>query len=321
VRVWADNVEWTEVPGFFQQGPRAQVFVTQEDEQGNTHVLGGDGIDGARFPSGSGNIVATYRVGAGAAPPPPTSVSVLLQPRPGLRALVNPVPPVGGADADAPSDLRRLAPLSVLTFGRAVSVDDYAAIAAATPGVARVNAAYAFDPVQQRPVVTLWVGDDAGAVSAARAAIGPVSDPNRPVAINPANPVQLTVSLTYVRDPRYQDPVVRAAVRAALIDPAAGLFGAGVVQIGQAFYDSQIYAACRAVPGVLAVHSLAVTVGAPRIIRYFWQSPAIWGPRIRLTGAIGGPPAGCSGHRYAPGPDGFFVLADSALTLDGSLGT
>jgi hypothetical protein len=114
---------------------------------------------------------------------------------------------------------------------------------------------------------------------------------------------------------------VQAAVRAALIDPAAGLFGSQVVQIGQAFYDSQIYAACRAVPGVVAVHSLAVIVAPPPSMRYFWQLPGIWGSRINLTGVSGAAPSGCSGHRYTPGPDGFFVLADSALTLDGSLST
>ena len=315
VTLWVNNIQWTEVPNFYGQGPTAQVFVTQEDSQGNTHVLGGDGINGARFPSGNGNIVASYRIGAGAALPPPTSVSVLLQPQPGLSAVVNPVPPYGGQDADAPADLKQKAPASVLTFGRAVSVDDFAAVAAASPGVTRVSAGYAFDAIQQRPTVTLWVGNGPGAVAAAQAAIGPISDPNRPIAIYPANAVAIRLVLTYVRDPRYFDAPVKAALQTALADPDTGLFGANTVQIGQSFYDSQIYAACLAVPGVQAVHTLQVTVGTPRLLRYFWQQGPVWfrGAPVNV-GAAGG----CTGHRHSPGADGYFVLATPQL--NGSVG-
>jgi predicted phage baseplate assembly protein len=320
ITLWVNGVQWTEVPTFYGQGPTAQVFVTQEDTSGNTHVLGGDGINGARFPSGTNNIVANYRIGSGAALPPPTSISVLLQPQPGLQALVNPVPPSGGADAASASALRQLAPQSVVTFGRAVSVDDYAAIAAATPGVARVSAAYVFDPVQQRPVVTLWVGDDSSAVGKAQAAIAPISDPNRPISIKPANPVQISIALTFVRDPRYLDAVVLAGVQAALADPSVGLFGSNVVQIGQIFYDSQIYAACLKVPGVQAVHNLQVSVGPPPTIYYVWQLSSVWVRGLRRTiGAVGG----CSGHQYSPGSDGFFVLQNTpaGLQLGGTPGT
>ena len=312
ITLWVNGVQWAEVPTFYGQGPTAQVFVTQEDTSGNTHVLGGDGVNGARFPSGTNNIVANYRIGSGAALPPPTSVSVLLQPQPGLQALVNPVPPSGGADSAASSALRQLAPQSVVTFGRAVSVDDYAAIAAATPGVARVSAAYAFDPVQQRPVVTLWVGDDSQAVGKAQAAIAPISDPNRPISIKAANPVQISIALTYVRDPRYLDAAVLAGVRTALADPSVGLFGSNVVQIGQAFYDSQIYAVCLKVPGVQAVHNLQVTVGPPPVIYYVWQLSSVWVGGLRRTISAAG---GCTGHRYSPGADGFFALQNTPATL------
>jgi Baseplate J-like protein len=318
VTLWVNGVQWREVPNFFGQAANAQVFTTYEDTSGNTHILGGDGSAGARFPTGNGNLIASYRVGSGAALPPPTSVTVLMQPRPGLSAVVNPVPPYGGADADSPADLRSRAPQTVVTFGRAVSVDDYAAIAAATPGVARVSAAYAFNAAQQRPVVTLWVGDDANAVTVARQAITPVSDPNRPVAINVASPVLITIMLTYVRDPRFQDAAVRAAVQAALADPAAGLFGADVVQIGQAFYDSQIYARCLAVPGVQSVHDLAVTIGPPRRRFYVWQIISVWAGGRRLQPAAS---TGCTGHRHDPGPDGYFVLASGSPVLTGALGS
>jgi hypothetical protein len=197
-----------------------------------------------------------------------------------------------------------------------VSVDDFAAVAAASPGVTRVSAGYAFDAIQQRPAVTLWVGNGPGAVSAAQAAIGPISDPNRPISIYPANAVAISLSLTYVRDPRYLDPPINEALRTALADPDAGLFGANIVQIGQSFYDSQIYAACLAVPGVQAIHNLAVTVGPPRLRRYFWQQASAWLRGAPVTVSAAG---GCTGHRYPPGADGYFVLG--TLQLNGSVGS
>ena len=318
VTLWVNGVQWQEVPNFYGQPANAQVFTTYEDTSGNTHVLGGDGTAGARFPTGNGNLVANYRIGSGAALPPPTSVTVLMQPQPGLSAVVNPVPPYGGADADSPANLRSLAPQTVVTFGRAVSVDDYAAIAATTPGVARVSAAYVFDTAQQRPMVTLWVGDDANAVTVARQAITPVSDPNRPIAISMANPVAIAITLTFVYDPRYQGAAVQAALQTALADPAAGLFGTNVVQIGQAFFDSQIYAACLAVPGVQAVHDLVVTIGPPRRRFYVWQLLSIWAGGLRVVQAQ---TTGCTGHRYDPGPDAYFVLASGSPVLTGALGS
>ena len=108
-----------------------------------------------------------------------------------------------------------------------------------------------------------------------------------------------------------------AAVRSALLDPDAGLFGSNIVQIGQAFYDSQIYKACLGVPGVQAVHALTVTVGPPLLRRYVWQILSVWAQGRRLKPATG---AGCSGHRYDPGPDGYFTLAAAALQPTGVLG-
>ena len=54
---------------FYGQPTNAQVFVLREDDQGQTHVTFGDGVNGALLPTGTNNIVATYRYGAGAAAP------------------------------------------------------------------------------------------------------------------------------------------------------------------------------------------------------------------------------------------------------------
>ena len=78
----------------------------------------GDGVNGARLPAGSGNVLATYRIGSGAAAPPAGTLTVIANPIPGLRALRNPVAAGGGSDPDPPDMIRTYAPRSVLTFNR-----------------------------------------------------------------------------------------------------------------------------------------------------------------------------------------------------------
>jgi hypothetical protein len=256
VRVWVNGLEWKEVRSFYGQAADAQVFVTEEDEQGKTHVLFGDGEHGARLPTGVNNVTANYRYGSGAQVPDAGSLTVVLQSQPGLKAIRNPLQVGGGSDPDSSTKVRRLAPQSVLTFNRAVSADDYETIAAQAPGVTRAKAAFAFDATEQRPRVKIWVGDNTAAVTAARSAIAAAADPNRPPAIELAMQIVINLSLTLVLDPRRDSPTVLNAVHNALLDPDNGLLGVNVVEIGQAFYDSQIYKACLAVAGVEAIHDI-----------------------------------------------------------------
>jgi hypothetical protein len=314
VQVWVNGLQWSEVRSFYGQGNNAQIFVLREDDQGQTHVVFGDGINGARLPTGVNNVVANYRYGAGADAPEPETLTVVLNPQPGLKAIRNPLPPTGGADADPPSRIRTLAPRSVMTFDRAVSLDDYQAIAAGAPGVVQATVDFVYDRVAQRPRVTLWVAGDAGAVTAVRAALAGAADPNRPVNIIAASPIEARISVTYVRDPRRDDATIQAGLTAALLDPDAGLFGTNVVGIGQAFYDSQIYSICASVPGVDAVHNLEFSivgasmtqVGIAKLVSH----------AIRLS-----PQPACTEHRHDPGAGNYFSIPNDGrhLTLTGAV--
>ncbi len=290
LRVWVDGLEWTEVASFYGQPPGAQVFVTREDENNQTHVQFGDGVNGARLSSGLNNVVASYRYGSGADSPAAGSLTVVLHPQPNLKAVRNPVAVGGGSDPDPPAKIRAYAPRSVLTFGRAVSGDDYGTIAAQAPGVARARAYWKWDSSLQRTAVTIYVGDDQSAVDSARAALADAGDPNRPVLVKAAVPIVIALNLTLVIDPRRVPADVVAGARAALLDPEGGLMGKSI-GIGRVIYDSQIYAACLAAPGVKAVHSL-----------WFW----IYGPMTVSFEA---------GVRHDPGEGGFFQLDADHLHL------
>jgi hypothetical protein len=251
---------WTEVPSFYGRAPNAQVFVTREDVDGRTHVDFGDGVNGARLPAGVNNVVATYRIGAGAASPPAGKLTVIAQSFPGLRSILNPVAVGGGADPDSLTQIRRYAPRSVLTFGRAVSVFDYEALAAQAPGVSRARAVWAWNDVRQRALVTVYVGDDVAAATSARAVLAAAGDPNRPVAVVQATPMIVTLALTLIINSGWDSNSIKTGVTAALADPGAGLFSADTLPIGQPVFDSQIEQAVLGVAGTIAIAAAIFTV-------------------------------------------------------------
>ncbi len=291
LRVWVDGIEWQEAPHFYGSGPKARVFVTREDEAGKTQVLFGDGVNGARLPSGFNNVVANYRFGSGEESPAATSLPVMLQPQPGIKAIRNPVAVGGGADPEPAAKIRKLAPRSVLTFGRAVSADDYEAIAAQAPGVKRAKSVWSFDASSQRALPIIYVGDDASAVTSARLALSLAADPNRPCKISLAKkvPIQLKLELSIANNYAIQ-PVIETVLR-LLTEADSGLFGSNKIGIGQAFFQSEIDSVCLKANGVVAVHE----------IRLFSDTGAGF---IEKTSS-----------KYDPGIDGFYALALESLDI------
>jgi len=170
--------------------------------------------------------------------------------------VLNPVAVSGGADPDPPTQIQRFAPRSVLTFGRAVSVFDYAALAAQAPGVTRADAVWAWNDANQRSMVTVYVGDDAGAATAAATALAAAGDPNRPVQIVQATQIAVALIITLLVTPGMDTGVITAAITTALTDPEAGLFGAWNLGIGQTVFASQIEAAVLSATGAVAITAL-----------------------------------------------------------------
>jgi hypothetical protein len=277
---------WTEVPSLYGHGPDEAVFETYNDDDGRTHVRTGNGETGRRLPSGA-VVSATYRVGSGSAVPAAGSLSQVLTAVPNLRSVRNPVPPAGGSDPEPAADIRRLAPRSVLTFGRAISGDDYAAEAAAAPGVTRAATAWEWDPVEQRPTVRVYVGDDSGAVANAKAALRAQADPNRPLIVVPAVGCLTALQLVLRLDPTYVAEAVYAQVRSAVLDK---IFAPGVLPLGEPLYRSRIEEVVTDVPGVLATHNLLMAW-----IRNGFHLSA--------------------GPRFVPGDGGFFALQSQYLFL------
>lgn len=277
LHVYVDNVEWHEVDSLAGLGPTDRSFVTATDDAGTTQVTFGDGVHGARLPTGVQNVNAVYRSGIGAAGNVRDQQVSLLQTRPlGVMSVINPLRASGGADKESRDLARENVPLSVMPLDRLVSVADYADFTRGFAGIAKAIAQRVSDGHRQLIQLTI--------AGAADAPIDPSSDLHRNLLIalhalgDPDVPVQvdlreltalvLSAGVKLLPDHRW-DPVV-AEIRARLLDA----FGFGRRALGQPASRCEVLGVIQAVRGVAYVDIDAfggvpekVTAGGARAVR------------------------------------------------------
>jgi hypothetical protein len=252
LKVWVDGVRWSEVPSFFHQPTHAEVFCVEHDDEENAYVVFGGG---AR-PSTGASIVADYRFGAGAKRPPPGGIRQLAKPVPAISSVRNPVGAYGGADREPQDQLRKLAPRSALLLGRAISVLDFEAAAASTPGVRAVRAEWRWNTSRQEPVVEVaFIGPPALA-PVVRDQLKSLAEPSAPLEAIAATAVPKSLSLQLTIDPRYSAAQVIKAARAVLIGTPEALLSPESLGVARPLYRSVIFEAMQAVPGVVSVADL-----------------------------------------------------------------
>jgi hypothetical protein len=263
--VHVDGMRWTEVPNFYLSGPDDAVFIVRQTDIQDSIVTFGDGIRGRRLPTGHSNVVAHYRFGAGAATPPAGGIHQIGKPVAGLQAIVNPVAASPGADAEDQDHMRSNAPASILVMGRAVSIQDMQAVAAAVPGVRVAQAAWRWSDTAHCPTVHVWyIGAD-GLQEAIQARLQSISDPNTLFTVEKAKPNTQVLTVDLAQDPRYEPVALKEAIAAALFAPKTGFLTPENLGIGQHLFRSQLWAAILAVPGLANVRyiCLATAPGAP----------------------------------------------------------
>ncbi|OYD54380.1 hypothetical protein CGK74_06135 [Thauera propionica] len=136
-----DDVLWTERASVYAASAGARAFETWEDDEGHTHIQFGDGIEGARLPSGTANVRVRYRKGIGAGGNVGAGTLTTLLSRPlGVGEASNPEAASGGEDPETIDHARDSAPLTVLTLDRALSITDYANFARAFAGIDKAHA-------------------------------------------------------------------------------------------------------------------------------------------------------------------------------------
>lgn len=252
---------WQEVPDLLASKPADRHFVTRIDTEGHAIIGFGDGATGARLPTGTSNVTASYRKGLGLAGR--VRAGQLNQPmtRPlGLSAVLNPLPAEGGADPESMAAIRQSVALTVRTLGRTVSLLDYADEAAAFAGIAKAEAVAVTDRFGDAVAVTVAL--DGGAPlpepSAMRSALGAslasLGDPYARHLLLDHRRVLFCLGLLVKPDPDTDAASVLAAVESGL---RAG-FGFDARRFTQPVVASEILASVHAISGVLAAHITAL---------------------------------------------------------------
>jgi predicted phage baseplate assembly protein len=259
--IWVRDIAWREVPSFFGSAADAQIFIVRQDDDGESWIIFGDGVRGARLPAGA-SVVARYRFGAGAASPPAAGITQIAKPVKGLTAVRNPVPAAGGSDRETAAQVRSYAPRSALLFGRAVSIKDMEALAAGQPGVQAVQAQWTWNASLQQPAVQIWYIGPASISAALTQSLRAATAPSTPIAANPAQAVAASLALEVRVDRRYQLPLVQAAVTTQLTAAGTGLLSPERIGIGVPLFRSHILAEALAVEGVSTLGGL-LWQGAP----------------------------------------------------------
>lgn len=251
------DVLWTEAPTLYQASPGARVYQTRQDDDGLTTVEFGDGVEGARLPSGQSNVRARYRKGLGVAGNVAAGQLTTLLSRPlGVSEVVNPEPATGGEDGELLERARDNAPLTVLTLDRAVSITDYASFARAFAGIDKAHALWI--PAGPAQGVFLTIAGVDGAVvppsGATFASLGAAlrnhGDALVPLHLRNHLGVRFRVRLSVkVLASHETDPVLQA-LEAAL----RAHFSFARRQFGQTVSVDEVAAVAQAVAGVQAVH-------------------------------------------------------------------
>ncbi|MEU7640004.1 putative baseplate assembly protein [Streptomyces sp. NPDC039016] len=280
----AGGTDWLPRRDLLRSGPRDRHVVGELEDDGRLALRFGDGRYGARPTPGS-RLAVHYRIGGGtagnvgaesighlvlrrdpdepeAADPPPVA---------GVR---NPLPAVGGTEPEPVEQVRQLAPLDLKrTRLRAVTAEDYAALAAELPGVQRAAAEIRWTGSVHEAHVAVDAYGTEDPPPALLDAVGYALEGYRRIGhdlvVRPARRVPLDVALEICAEPGHQHGQILAELYQVLGDRALsggrlGFFHPDALTFGDPVRLSRLVAVAAAVPGV---RSVAVT----RLRRMFHQ--------------------------------------------------
>ncbi|MFN9478220.1 MAG: hypothetical protein ACK6C0_01875 [Betaproteobacteria bacterium] len=269
LEVIVDGVRWTEVATLAASGPSDLHYVLEIDERERASIVFGDGRRGATPPSGRNNVHARYRVAEGdrmLANGAALSIVKMPAALPFIDASFNPVAASGGAPREDGAAVKRNARFRVRTLERAVTAEDYAALAASHAGVAQARADWRWEAnglqLRSRRLWVTVLAQGGGALNpelkesltaylAARAAPGLRLSLRDAVRV----PVRLTLEVVAAGNARRAD--VLARLHAAFGRDPGGYFRFDRRALGADLYLSAAIAAADGVAGVDHLRPLA----------------------------------------------------------------
>jgi predicted phage baseplate assembly protein len=305
LEVRVNGVRWDEVDALYGAAPDQQVYASRIDDDARMQLVFGDGVQGARLPTGTLNVAARYRSGIG--PDGEVEAGTLTMPRAmplGLRGVTNPVPAAGAEGPEQLADARRNAALTLLTFERVVSLLDYQDFARGYPGIGKARADVLWADGANLVFLTV-----AGATGAATGddvltnlprSIAAASDPSQHFRTAAFVQRYFSCAAQIAIDPRYRFGDVQEAVAAVLLRE----FGFAARDLGQSVTAAEVMTLIHTVAGVVAVDLTA--------LQPYTDGPAPAAPVFDAVPAFG---ARWNAATHSATPAELLLINPAALTL------
>jgi predicted phage baseplate assembly protein len=253
ITVIVEDRVWTQVDNLRDSESADTHFSTSLNEDQQLLVRFGDGIHGQRLPTGTNNVVIRARFGSGVAGNlAAASINKLKKPVTLVDGVLQPSASFGGGDMEAAESIRELAPASVLTLERAVSIEDYAHIAQRHSSIWQARS-YALPDTHgavDRVEVVLVPdgGGDLGDLKLSmKSYLENFSRPGVMVAIAGYEAILLELNINLRVDiSAFDGDKVTEAVRLSLVEA----FSLQKAKLGESIYLSRVYQVIEAVEGV-----------------------------------------------------------------------
>jgi photosystem II stability/assembly factor-like uncharacterized protein len=218
-----NDVLWQEKASLYPLTPQDQSYIIRIEDDGTTIVTFGDGIKGARLPTGQENITATYRSGIGLDGNINAGRLSLLKTRPlGIIDVTNPLATSGAAPSESLEQIRAKAPPTVRTLKRIVSLQDFEDFAQGFAGIGKAQAVALWNSEMQLVHITIAAvnGDEVTPESNLYinllAAISNARDPIQQVQIDSYERLLFNLEARLLIDERYLPETVELKVHIAL---------------------------------------------------------------------------------------------------------
>jgi hypothetical protein len=256
-----DDVTWEPRRDLLDSAARDRHFVGELDDDGRLTLRFGDGRHGAEPTPGS-RLTASYRLGGGTAGNVGAEAINHLVVQGACEAPVatvrNPLPATGGTEPEPVEQVRQLAPLDLRrTRLRAVTAEDYAALASALPGVQRAAAAIRWTGSVQEAHLAIDAYGTGAPSDELLASVAQSLEPYRRIGhdlvVGPARMVPLDLALTVCAKPGHQHGQILAELYRVLGSGRRGFFHPDALTFGEPVRLSRLVAVAAAVPGVESV--------------------------------------------------------------------
>lgn len=258
VRLTDGRNDWTLQRDLLRSDRFALEVVAEPDDDGTVHLRFGNDTSGRR-PSAGQTFEAQYRIGGGIAGNVGRDVLTALIPDvPGVRVR-NPMPATGGADPEPMEQVRQSAPQVFRGQQRAVTDDDYAAIARRDPHVQRAVGTRRWTGSWYTEFVTVdqlgGNGLDPALAANLTSSLERYRMAGSDVVVQPPVYVPLSIELAVrVKSDSFRGTVKRALQQAFstrdLPGGGGGFFHPDRFTFGTPLYVSAVIAAAMAVPGI-----------------------------------------------------------------------